>query len=57
VDDVALGQLVQHGAHQGKLCSGLSGIRDRAQDANRVTGRLVVETIVQTLLLRLADAL
>ena len=57
MDDVALSQLVQHGAHQGKLCCGFSGIRDRAQDANRVAGRLVVETIVQTLLLRLADAL
>jgi hypothetical protein len=57
MDDVALGQFVQHRAYQGKLRSSFGSVRNSTEDANSVTRSLVVETIVQTLLLRLADAL
>jgi len=57
MNDVALRQFVQHRAYQRKLRRSFRGVRYSTEDANGITRGLVVETIVQTLLLCLADAL
>ena len=57
VNDVVLGQFVQHGHHTGQHFSSFFPAGQGAQFAHRVAGGLMVITVAQTLGVVAADAL
>ena len=57
VDDVALGQLIQHAEYRIDLPFGLFAVSSCTQFTNRVTGGLVVVSVVRLTLGVLTDAL
>ena len=56
MNDVALGQLVEHRSDNRQLNCSDGSIGQRTQCANRITSRLVKELVVNSLGLDLADA-
>lgn len=57
VDDVGLGQLVQHLLYHGELLSSLVLVSGSAELANSVTHRLCIVLVMQSLHLGLANSL
>ena len=57
VNDVALGKLVKHGAHQGQQGRSFLRVCGRAELADSVAGCLVLVAVAVALLLVGADAL
>ena len=57
VDDIELGQLVQHGSNLREQCLGGTLLRRVAQRLHGITGRLVIKAVVCTLRDRLTDPL
>ena len=57
VDDVALGQLVQHGAHFRKHFCGFLRVGGGTQIADSIPSRLVIVPVASSLLFVRADAL